>query len=82
MSKFIDLTGQVFGKLTVLRLYGRDKSGNIRWLCQCKCGGMTIVSGSHLINNNTRSCGCLSYDNALTHGHSKQGPLKDYSQHK
>lgn len=38
MPKAIDLTGQTFGKLTVLRQDGKKPNGEYVWLCQCECG--------------------------------------------
>lgn len=52
-----NLTGQTFGHLTVIERAGQTKSGNVRWRCICDCGKETIVTGSFLLNGNTRSCG-------------------------
>ena len=52
-GKFVDLTGQKFGKLTVV---GRVKS---MWLCQCECGRQCEVRSDALKTGNTKSCGCL-----------------------
>jgi hypothetical protein len=41
MGKFIDLTGQTFGRLTVLYCAGRDRWGTSTWVCQCSCGTIT-----------------------------------------
>jgi len=58
--KVIDLTGQVFGRLTVLRSAGRDKRGKDLWLCQCACDGKEkIVRGDSLRCCKTRGCMCL-----------------------
>jgi hypothetical protein len=61
MGKFIDLTGQKFGKLTVIsKQYSEDSLKNAcEWLCQCDCGNIIIVSRPVLIKNNNLSCGCL-----------------------
>ena len=48
MGKKIDLTGQRFGRLTVLRKAVSRKGKQIRWLCQCDCGKLSIVGGSSL----------------------------------
>ena len=49
----------MFGKLTVLhRADINSKSGNARWVCQCKCGNTSIVIGSKLRIGYTKSCGC------------------------
>lgn len=60
IGKFIDLTGQNFGKLTVIEPAAqRDSIGSVRWLCRCSCGSETVVSAYNLKSGNTRSCGCL-----------------------
>ena len=59
---FDDLTGQKFGKLTVLEDSGkRDKAGNIYWKCQCSCEKESIVYviGQSLKSGNTKGCGCI-----------------------
>lgn len=60
MGKAVDLTGQTFGRLTVLERAGSDRRGNAQWLCQCECGNSTVVVGYHLRSGNTQSCGCYS----------------------
>lgn len=57
-----DLTGQRFGKLTVIKKIESKRNSSDRsvlWLCKCDCGNETIVRGSSLRNGNTKSCGCL-----------------------
>ena len=54
-----DLTGKVFGRLTVISQAASDKCGHARWLCQCECGKEKIISSSSLIEGSTQSCGCL-----------------------
>ena len=59
MSKLIDLTGQRFGRLTVLKYAHSDKQRKSHWLCRCDCGKQVVVSTYRLRSNTTRSCGCL-----------------------
>jgi hypothetical protein len=66
---FKDLTGQPFGRLSVLSLDRIEKrpfpSGTKSvpfWHCQCECGNTTSVMAGNLRNGNTRSCGCLERD--------------------
>jgi len=54
-----DLTGQVFGRLTVLAPTEKRSNSFVVWRCQCECGNITEVSASNLRNGNTKSCGCL-----------------------
>ena len=72
MCKFIDITGQKYNKLTVVRLYEK-KGGIARWLCKCDCGKETIVRGKNLKIGAVKSCGCLAHETkpALTHGMSR-----------
>ena len=58
MSNVIDLTGQVFGRLTVLKREGSDKHGKAMWLCQCSCGNQKVINGASLRRGLTVSCGC------------------------
>ena len=60
MGKLIDLTGQKFNMLTVLRRAPKnDSSGRAMWECQCDCGNLTIVKGTAIRKGETKSCGCL-----------------------
>ena len=59
MGKFKDLTGQKFGRLTVIERAENDKSGNVRWRCRCECGNFCVVAGGKLTSEHTQSCGCL-----------------------
>lgn len=60
LSKLKDLTGQHFGRLTVIeRAEKNDIHGNARWICRCTCGAEVIVNGTSLIRGHTQSCGCL-----------------------
>lgn len=76
MSKFIDLTGQRFGRLTAIAFV---KLGNrSRWLCKCDCGKETYANSTDLKSGHKKSCGCLHDDLSrerltkqnLTHGES------------
>lgn len=58
MGKVIDLTGQKFGRLTVIEYRG-IKNTFAQWLCKCDCGNSVEVIGRSLRTGNTRSCGCL-----------------------
>lgn len=58
MGKKLELTGQRFGNLVVLKESDIRKRGLVQWECQCDCGNVCIVPGSLLKNGNTISCGC------------------------
>lgn len=58
--RFKDLTGRVFGRLTVLG-FGGMTTGSYRhpqWFVECECGNVRLVDGSHLPTGHTTSCGC------------------------
>lgn len=57
-----NLVGQKFGKLIVLEKAKSILSGkNLRcaWKCQCDCGNIKIIKANNLLNNRTKSCGCI-----------------------
>ena len=62
MTKALDISGEVFGKLTVIRrngYVGRAAKRESAWLCKCDCGNYCTVRGVDVRNGHTRSCGCL-----------------------
>lgn len=68
MSRFIDLSGKTFNKLTAMHVEGKDKQGRYKWRCSCVCGNEVICSSRSLVSGNTQSCGCLSIRGNLVHG--------------
>ncbi len=58
MAKFIDITGQIFNRLTAIE-YIKEKQ---RWRCRCVCGNESFVNGWKLRTGDIRSCGCLMSD--------------------
>lgn len=62
MSKLVDLTGKIFGRLTVLnrvpnRITPKGQSRTM-WKCYCICGNESTITSKHLTKNKTLSCGC------------------------
>ena len=51
-----DLTGQVFGELTVLRRAENPKARGSVWVCQCSCGNEYEVQGTLLVNGRRTRC--------------------------
>ena len=58
MSKFVDLTGQKFSKLTVIERVENHKNGKIQYLVECNCKYHTrfIVIGENLKSGTTTKC--------------------------
>lgn len=63
MGKFVDLTGQRFGRLVVLGKNGKQKDKTY-WDCICDCGKITKVETSKLKSGHTKSCGCYMRERA------------------
>lgn len=60
-SNFKNMTGQRFGRLTVLSKGETErKNGQWRttWRCKCDCGNEVVVKASYLREGRTTSCGC------------------------
>lgn len=53
-----DLTGQRFGRLTVIGIDDRN-TRKIYYYCQCDCGNVKSVRADNLVCGAIRSCGCM-----------------------
>lgn len=81
-NSLIDITGQKFNRLTVIKkvsiedhYYDTDQGSC--WLCQCDCGEFTYVRGTDLRLGRIKSCGCLRDEVAMTNlKKSHKGPSK------
>lgn len=75
--RLIDLTGEVFGRLTVVKRNGSRYKVPLRE-CKCECGSTCYVVSKSLLNGSTRSCGCYRHEceretlskSRITHGQS------------
>ncbi len=71
MPKRLDLVGQKFGYLTVIK-FVTIKNRYSQWSCICSCGQEVIVAGYCLTSGNTKSCGCFNKEQtskrSTTHG--------------
>lgn len=47
-----DLTGKTFNDWTVIKYVGKGK-----WMCQCSCGTIREIQGTHLKIGRTKNCG-------------------------
>lgn len=59
MPPLIDLTGQRFGRLTVINRAGINSYGKPTWNCLCDCGNYVVINAHELRNGDTKSCGCF-----------------------
>lgn len=80
MPPLKDLTGQVFGRLTVLER-AENRGKRVYWRCRCTCGNEvevrtdSLTSVDNRTHKATRSCGCLAKDHAKEIGHENKGKL-------
>ena len=78
MSKWQDLTGKKFGRLTVAELVSKHGNYSI-YKCICDCSSILNVRSGNLRTGNTQSCGC--YHKSQTskakkvHGFAKKHPI-------
>ena len=62
-SNHLDLTGERYGRLLVLRI--ESGTGKKRmWRCRCVCGRSKLVPTCRLRSGTTQSCGCLFLESA------------------
>lgn len=65
--KKLDLTGQRYGKLTILGP-APNTGGRTAWRCRCDCGNETVVQTNRLRSGHTGSCGCMASEAVLGEG--------------
>lgn len=77
-----DLSGTVYGALTVIERVPHEKRG-IRWRCRCECGVEKNLYGAQLRQGKTVSCGCLlpqqARERALRHGMTRSPEHRSWS---
>lgn len=81
MVKPVDLTGNQYGRLTVIKLSDQKlPSSKYKrlWECRCKCGNTKIVEGYWLTNGNIISCGCKRKEHHNLMEHARDIIEKDY----
>jgi hypothetical protein len=76
-----DITGKVYGRLTVkgfshVQKLAPRSSARI-WECECECGNTVYARTGSLTNGNNKSCGCYKTDLltefSISHGHASRG---------
>lgn len=70
-----DLSGMIFGSVIAVDYVGKNKDGDLMWLCRCNfvkngmaCGKYFEVRATSLVAGKTQSCGCSSITHGLTRG--------------
>ncbi len=63
MNSPTDISGNVFGRLTAIRLANRVGRISV-WECVCECGVTKFIRRSHLLSGAIKSCGCYRKDKA------------------
>ena len=82
MRKRLDITGQKFNRLTVIKPVYTNSCGNLMWECKCECGNITITTAHKLISGHTKSCGCLKREKIIKRNIAKTVyPDKSHSKH-
>lgn len=81
MGTFIDITGNVFGRLKVVKFSHIHKK-HTYWVCICVCGKYKTIDGSVLKCGASKSCGCLNREKiserSMTHGDTVGGHSAEY----
>ncbi|MFH2032632.1 MAG: HNH endonuclease signature motif containing protein [Bacteroidota bacterium] len=70
-DEFNSLVGNKFGRLVVIKrienrvaIYKKGKKKEyVRYLCECNCGNIHIVSAGNLKQGSVSSCGCFAKEN-------------------
>ena len=65
------LDGVRFAYLVVQKRCGTNYRNYAMWECLCDCGKTKVLPTQYLRNGSAKSCGCMTYDHARTHGMSK-----------
>lgn len=63
--KPMDLTGERFGRLSVVGRCETRSGKHILWECFCECGSSCTVITASLRSGNTKSCGCWQADSKI-----------------
>ena len=69
MAYLKDLTGNKYGRLTVIEFAGNNKQHNSMWKCKCDCGKEVVLRGYSLTSGHTQSCGCYNIEKILERNH-------------
>jgi hypothetical protein len=80
--RFLDLTGDRYGRVVISGFAGRDARAKHIWRCLCDCGVETFARADHLRAGRVMSCGCHRIakvkERCTTHGASRGGRTPEY----
>lgn len=71
MNRGLELEGQRFGHLTVLKRLDERENRYIMWLCRCDCGNEIKVNTRRLVRGTIDNCGCIPEKTA------RRGPVAE-----
>lgn len=75
MGKFKDLTGQTFGKWTVVDI--DETKDRIHWWCECECGKEQSIRASSLTSGNSKGCRECTRNNLMGKTFGRLAVIKD-----
>ena len=78
LNRVHDLTGQKFGRLTVIGVDTTKETRKTYWLCQCDCGKISSHRSDGLLSGRIKSCGCYKSEQdainvSKNHKHKQSG---------
>lgn len=71
-----NLTGLVFGRLTVVERTEERRRNAVVWKCKCSCGEYKVTTADMLKRGQVRSCGCLQAEKRATFIPTSKGKSK------
>ena len=73
----VEMSGKVYGELTILSFSHLDSKKTAHWLVRCSCGTEKTANGSDIRSGKIKSCGHLKRSrgaaNQYRHGHAARG---------
>ena len=66
MGLILDIAGQKFGRLLVMKRVMVRGAKNVMWACRCDCGGSIVAAASNIKSGITQSCGCFARETAAS----------------
>ena len=72
--KIINMEGQKYNRLTVIKRYYKTDDKKTFWLCECECGNEVIAEGYQIRKGYSKSCGCYTKERVgnLNKSHGKR----------